>query len=89
MFNVITGDESWIYNYNSEIKQQSTVRVFENEDKRTKVMRIKDANKKMIDVFFRKTGHLARIYLKDQQAITADWYSEIRFSQILYKLLCD
>lgn len=43
VFNIVTDDESCIYNYVAQLKQESTVWVSENEKKPTKVMR----NKKM------------------------------------------
>ncbi|GBP48822.1 hypothetical protein EVAR_8430_1 [Eumeta japonica] len=38
-FNVYTGDESWIYVYDPETKQQLTVWVFQDEPNPTKVIR--------------------------------------------------
>jgi histone-lysine N-methyltransferase SETMAR len=36
---IVTGDETWIYQYDPETKQQSTVWVFDDEDPPTKVVR--------------------------------------------------
>ena len=46
VYNISMDNESWIYNYDPETKQQSAVWVFENEDKLTKVARGKNSNKK-------------------------------------------
>ncbi|KAG5336851.1 SETMR methyltransferase, partial [Acromyrmex charruanus] len=48
VYNIITGDEIWIYSYEPESKQQSTVWVFQNEPKSTKVVRSRSAAKQMI-----------------------------------------
>jgi hypothetical protein len=47
-YNIVTGDETWIYSYEAEIKPQSTVWVIQSEPKPTKVVRSRSASKKMI-----------------------------------------
>lgn len=39
VYNIVTGDESWVYSYEPETKQQSNVEVFQSELKLTKVVR--------------------------------------------------
>ena len=39
VYKIVTGDESWIYAYEPETKQQSTVQVFQDEPNPTKVVR--------------------------------------------------
>ena len=39
VYDIVTGDESWIYAYESESKQQSTVWVFQDEPNPIKVPR--------------------------------------------------
>lgn len=89
VFNIVTGDESWIYNYDPETKQQSTVWVFEKEEMPTKVIRGKSANKKMIAAFFRCSGPVAVIPLEDRKTVTADWYTEVCLPQVFEKLCSD
>ncbi|KYN31822.1 hypothetical protein ALC56_13961 [Trachymyrmex septentrionalis] len=48
VYNIVTGDETWIYSYEPESKQQSTVCIFQNEPKPTKVVRSRSAAKQMI-----------------------------------------
>ncbi|RLU25238.1 hypothetical protein DMN91_003331 [Ooceraea biroi] len=43
VYNIVTGDETWIYSYEPESKQQSTVWVFQSEPKPTKVVRSRSA----------------------------------------------
>jgi hypothetical protein len=52
VWNIFTGDESWIYACDPETKQQSTVWVFEDEPPPTKVTRSRSVAKQMVAVFF-------------------------------------
>lgn len=74
IYNIVTGDESWIYAYDPETKEQSTVWVFQDEVAPTKVARSRSVGKKMIACFFTMTGHLATVPLEDQKTVTAEWY---------------
>ncbi|XP_011063832.1 PREDICTED: uncharacterized protein LOC105151689 [Acromyrmex echinatior] len=56
VYNIVTGDETWIYSYEPESKQQSTDWVFQNESKPTKVVRSRSAAKQMIACFFSYIG---------------------------------
>ena len=56
-YNIVTGDETWIYSYEPESKQQFTVWVFQNEPK-PKVVRSHSAAKQMIACFFGYTRHV-------------------------------
>lgn len=78
MFNIVTGDESWLYNYDPDTKQPP-VCVFENLHKA-----VKNTNKKMIAAYFRKTEIIAVISREKN-----DWYTEVYLSEIFNKLLCD
>ena len=46
VYDIVTGDESWIYAYKSESKQQSTVWVFQDEPNPTKVARTRSTSSK-------------------------------------------
>lgn len=48
VYNIYTGDESWIYAYEPETKQQSTVWVFQSESNPTKVVRARSTSKQMV-----------------------------------------
>ncbi|CAH2004492.1 unnamed protein product [Acanthoscelides obtectus] len=71
-----SGDESWIYCYESENKQQSAVWVFQGEEKPTKM----DAT------FLSKAGHIATIPLNEQRTVTADWYTIICLPKVITEL---
>lgn len=46
VYNIVTGDETWIYSYKPENKRQSAVWVFRDEPKPTKVVRSRSTTKK-------------------------------------------
>ena len=62
-YDIVTGDESWIYAYEPESKQQSTVRVFQDEPNPIKVARVQ-----MIACFFGKSGHVAIVLVEQRNS---------------------
>lgn len=77
LWNVVTGDETWIYSYDPATKQQSTVWMFEDEVPPTKVVRSKSTSKQMVAVFFRIRGPVAAVPLVERRTVNAQWYTEI------------
>lgn len=74
---IITGDETWIYSYDPETKQQSSVWVFEDEPPPTKVVRGRSTAKQMVAVFFRRQGMVAAVPLQQGKTVTANWYCDV------------
>ena len=72
VWDIITGNETWVYQYDPETKQQSAVWVF--PDKNPPVKRNRSTSKQMIACFFAKFGHVATIPLEDRKTVSADWY---------------
>lgn len=83
---IVTGDETWIYSYDPETKQQSTVWVFEDEELPTKVVRGKSAAKQMVALFFRRQGLVAAVPLEVHKTVTAQWYCEVCLPEVFNKL---
>lgn len=83
---ILTTDESWIYCYDPLTKQQSAQWVFEEDNLPTKVVRGRSVNKKMIAVFFRRSGPVAVIPLEDQRTVTSLWYTETCLPQAFEQL---
>lgn len=77
VYDIVTGDESWIYAYEPESKQQSTVWVFQDEPNPTKVVRARSTSKQMIACFFGKTGHVATVPLEQRRTVNSEWYTTI------------
>jgi histone-lysine N-methyltransferase SETMAR len=82
VYNICTGDESWIYAYEPETKQQSTVWVFQDEPNPTKVIRARSTSKQMIACFFSKTGHVATIPLEQRRTVNSEWYTTICLPEV-------
>ena len=74
VWGIVTGDETWVYQYDPETKQQSVVWVFPDENPPVKFKRNRSASKQMIACFFAKLGHVVTMPLEDRKTVTADWY---------------
>ncbi len=51
VWDIIIGDETWLYQYDPETKQQSAVWVFDSEARPTKVKRARSVGRKMVAIF--------------------------------------
>ena len=74
VWDIATGDETWVYQYDSETKQQSAVWLFPDENPPVKFERSRSASKQMIACFCANFGHVATIPLEDRKTVTTDWY---------------
>ena len=72
-WDIVTGDKTWVYQYDPETKQQSAVWVFPDENPPVKFKRNRSASKQMIPPFFAKCGHVATIPLEDRKTVMASW----------------
>ena len=77
VYKIVTGDESWIYAYEPETKQQSTVWVFQDEPNPTKVVRARSTSKQMVACFFGINGHAATVPLEERRTVNSEWYTTI------------
>ena len=82
VYKIVTGDESWIYAYEPERKQQSTVWVFQDEPNPTKVVRARSTSKQMVACFFGKTGHVATVPLEERRTVNSEWYTTICLPEV-------
>ena len=83
VYDIVTGDESWIYQFDPETKRQASVWSFPGEHPQQKFKRSRSVGKKMIASFFGKTGHVETISLDDRCIGNADLY----VNQCIPKLL--
>ena len=74
VWDIVTGDETWAYQYDPETKQQSAVWVFPDENPPMKFKRNRSVAKQMIACFFAKFCHVGTISFDDRKTVTADWY---------------
>jgi [histone H3]-lysine36 N-dimethyltransferase SETMAR len=73
VFDIITGDESWFYHYDPETKEQSKMWVPKEGDRPTKVRRNRSSRKRMVAMFFMKSGLIESIPLESGASVNADW----------------
>ena len=66
---LITGDETWIYQYDPETKQQSSVWIFPDDNTPQKLRRARSGNKQMVASFIFNKGHVATIPLTEQKTV--------------------
>lgn len=81
--NIYTGDETWIYAYDPERKQQSMQWVFPNGVAPTKCRRSRSGAKVMICTFFCRSGHLVTVPLEEQRTVNAEWYVSVCLPKVL------
>ena len=72
VWDIVTEDETWVYQCDPETKHQSAVWVFPDEKPPVKLKRNRSAFKQTIGCFFAKFGHVATIPLEDRKTVTAD-----------------
>ena len=80
---IVTGDETYVYQYDPETKQQSSVWLFPGQPAPQKCRRARSANKQMIAVFFSKSGHVATVPLEERRTVNAEWYINICLPKVI------
>lgn len=86
VYDIVTGDETWICCYEPESKRQSTVWMFDDEPPPTKVVRSRSTKKQMVAVFFTKCGHWTAVPLEAGRTVTAEWYTTICLPAVFEQL---
>ncbi|CAF3218993.1 unnamed protein product [Rotaria sp. Silwood2] len=71
VFDIITGDESWFYHYDSELKEQSKVWLSTTDPSPTKIHRTKSAGKRMVAIFFMKSDLTKSVPLETGATVNA------------------
>ena len=82
VWDIVTGDETYIYQYDPESKQQSSVWLFPGQAPPVKFKRARSTSKQMIAVFFSKSGHVASIPLLERKTVTSEWYTNTCLPQV-------
>lgn len=86
VWEILTGDETWIYQYDPETKAQSSVWLFPFEEPPVKLKRSRSSGKKMVATFFRRSGHVATIELEDRRTVNSDWYVSICLPRVFQEI---
>ena len=76
VYDILTCDGTWIYQYDPETKRRFSVWVFLGDDLPLKV-RLTRSVDEMVAAFFCKTGSVGIIPLEDSCIVNADWYINI------------
>ena len=71
------GNETFIYLYDPETKQQSSVWLFPGENPPVKFKKSRSTSKQTIEAFFAKSGHVASVPLRERKTVTDEWYINI------------
>ena len=82
VWEILTGDESWIYCFDPETKQQSSQWTPVGGAPPQKFRRERSVAKQMVAVFVAKTGHVATVPLVQQRTVTGDWYANQCLPQV-------
>ena len=76
-YDMVTSDESWIYVFELESKQQLTVWLFQDETNPTKVSQARSTLKEIIACLLRKTAHVAIVPLELRRTVNSECYATI------------
>ena len=71
---LVSGDETWVYQFDPETSSQSWVWLFPEDPPPEKFRRSRSTGKQMVGLFVTKTGPIATVALEDRGTVTADWY---------------
>ena len=83
---IITGDETWIYDYDPKTKIQSATWCFPDEPSPAKFRRTRSVGKRMVAVFFNKFGLVAAVPLQERRTVNANWYTTVCLPKVFQTL---
>ena len=75
--NIVTGDESWVYGYDPETKQQSSQWKGPSSPRPKKGRQVRSKTKVMLLAFFDSEGIVHHEYAPDGQTINKEFYLEV------------
>jgi histone-lysine N-methyltransferase SETMAR len=82
-YDIITGDETILRQFQPHHKRQSAVWCYENELPEPQVSANEWGPRIMVCVFFSKSGHVATIPVMEHHTVTAEWYTKYALSAVL------
>jgi histone-lysine N-methyltransferase SETMAR len=86
VWDIVTGDETWLYFFEPKTKQKSATWIGENDARPTKVKQSKSAGKRMFALFFRKAGFVSKMMLKPKRTVTAHYYTRVVLSSLIRRI---
>jgi hypothetical protein len=75
--NVITGDETWVYGYDSKMKVQLSQWKHSSSPKTKKAQRVRSKVKVLLTIFFDCPGIVHHSYAPEGQTINKKYYLEV------------
>ena len=77
VWDIVTDNKTFVYQYDPETKQQSSVWLFPGENPPVKFKKSRSTSKQTIEAFFAKSGHVASVPLRERKTVTDEWYINI------------
>ena len=74
---VITGDDSWLYNYDPETKQQSSQWKIPSSPQPKKACQVRSNIKSMLIIFFDIRGIMQKEFVPPGQTVNGNFYCEV------------
>lgn len=74
VFDIVTGDETWLYFYDPPTKRESMVWIPKDAPRPAKVKQSRSVGKRMFALFLRKSGFVAKVMLQQGGTINSVWY---------------
>lgn len=74
---IITGDESWVYGYDPETKQQSSQWKSPKSPRPKKARQVRSATKSMLIVFFDIKGVVHREFVPSDRTVNSEFYCDV------------
>ena len=85
VWDIITGDESWIYHYDPESKRQSMVWCAQDDAPPPRFGGLGVLVRRWLR-HFTKSGHIKTVPLDDRKTVNAQWYCEVCIPGVLQAL---
>jgi hypothetical protein len=83
---IVTGDETYVHYYDAPTSQESKIWLAEDDEPPTVLKVQRTLGKVLYAVFFRSTGLVKAVKLEGQKSVTAKWYTEVCFPEVLSDL---
>ena len=83
-WNIVSGDETWVYQFDRDTKAQSSIWLFPGDTPPLKFKRSRSTSKQMVASSIAQTGHITTIQLEERRTGTADWYVHQCLPQVLH-----
>ena len=80
---IVSGDETWVYTFDPESKQQSFQWTPVGSPPPLKAARSRSVTKQMVAVFVSRSGLICCVPLVEQRNVTASWYTTVCLPQLI------